>query len=262
MIVLGVDFETGEDFHAGKDANFITEVGLALYDGGNKTILNSTSMLVNQGKTICEKASRLTGITQDMIEKYGVPLDYAVSVMNYYASQAQVLLAHNKDFDEYYWKRDMEAHNHVDNASRHWLDSMTDINYPETCYERSLMYISAYHKVLNYNEHRALPDVLNMLTIVSKYDINEIYQNSVSKKVAIVALTSREQNDLVKKAGRFRWYAKDTKPEDLPAEHLLGWWARIIKEWELPKVLPALNFPYEVRDLETGTVITSHIGRV
>lgn len=262
MIVLGVDFETGEDFHAGKEANFITEVGLALYDGEKKTILSSTSMLINQGKTICEKASRLTGITQDMIEKFGVSLEYATSVMNYYASQAQVLLAHNKDFDEYYWKRDMSFWSHDVNANRHWLDSMTDIDYPETCNERSLMYISAYHKILNFNEHRALPDVFNMLTIVSKYDINEIYSNSVSRKVAIIAMTTREQNDLIKKAGRFRWYPKDMNPEEIPAEHLRGWWARTTKEWELPKILPNLNFPYEVRDLETGEVLTSHIGRV
>jgi len=116
-----------------------------------------------------------------------------------------------------------------------------------------LMYISAYHKIINFNEHRGLPDVLNMLTIASKYDINEIYQNSVSKTVVIIAMTTREQNELVKKAGRFRWYAKDAS--EIPAEHLRGWWARIIKEWELPKVLPNLNFPYEIRELETGNVI-------
>jgi hypothetical protein len=173
--------------------------------------------------------------------------------MNYYASRAQVLMAHNKEFDEYYWKRDMTRCGYVENASRHWLDTMTDVNYPEECYDRSLMYISAYHKIINFNEHRGLPDVLNMLTIASKYDINEIYQNSVSKTVAIVAMTTREQNELIKKAGRFRWYAKDAS--EIPAEHLRGWWARIIKEWELPKVLPNLNFPYEIRELETGNVI-------
>lgn len=255
-----MDYETGEDFHAGKEANFITEVGLALYDGEKKKLLSSTSLLINQGRTICDKASRLTGITQEMIEKHGVTMEYATSVMNYFASQAQVLMAHNKDFDEYYWNRDLTQYGYTDNAQRHWLDTMTDVNYPEECYDRSLMYISAFHKIINFNEHRALPDVFNMLTIASKYDINEIYQNSISRRVAIIAMTTREQNELVKKAGRFRWYAKDTT--DIPAEHLRGWWARTIKEWELPKVLPSLNFPYEVRDLESGAVLTGHIGRV
>lgn len=253
MLILGVDFETGEDFHKGKEENFITEVGLVLYDGEKKKILDSTSLLINEGKKLHPKAIKLTGITQEMVENYGHTLEYATSVMNYYASRAQVLMAHNKDFDEYYWKRDMEKFHYLSNASKHWLDTMTDVDYPEECYDRSLMYISAFHKVINFHEHRALPDVLTMLTIASKYDINEIYQNSISKKVAIIAMTTREQNELVKKAGRFRWYAKDTT--DIPAEHLRGWWARIIKEWELPKVLPNLNFPYEVRDLETGNVI-------
>lgn len=255
MIVLGVDFETGEDFHKGKEENFITEVGLVLYDGEAKRIIDSTSILVNEGKPLHQKAARLTGISQDMIDKYGQPIEYATSVMNYYAGRAQVLLAHNKDFDEYYWQRDMLRCGYEQNSRRIWLDSMTDIDYPEECYDRSLMYISAFHKVINFNEHRALPDVLNMLTIVSKYDINDIYRNSISRKVAIIAMTTREQNELVKKAGRFRWYSKDTNPAEIPAEHLRGWWARIIKEWELPKILPNLNFPYEVRDLETGEVI-------
>lgn len=253
MIVLGVDFETGEDFHKGKEENFITEVGMVLYDGSNKKILDAASLLVNTGNKICDKASRLTGITQEMIEKYGHTLEYATSIMNYYASRAQVLMAHNKDFDEYYWNRDMLKFGYQENASRHWLDTMTDVDYPEDCYDRSLMYISAFHKVINFNEHRALPDVLNMLTIASKYDINDIYSNSTSRQVAIIAMTTREQNELVKKAGRFRWYAKEAT--EVPAEHLRGWWARIAKEWELPKILPNLNFPFEIRDLKTGEII-------
>lgn len=255
MIVLGVDFETGQDFHKGKEENFITEVGLVLYDGEKKKIIDATSILVNEGKLLHEKAIKLTGITQEIIDKHGHPIEYATSVMNYYASRAQVLMAHNAEFDSYYWERDMTRCGYTENATRYWLDTMTDVPYPEECYDRSLMYISAFHKIINFHEHRALTDVFTMLTICSQYDINDVYQNSVSKKVAIIAMTTREQNELVKKAGRFRWYAKDST--DLPAEHLRGWWARIIKEWELPKIAANLNFPFEVRDLETGTVITA-----
>lgn len=248
MIGLGVDFETGEDFKKGKEENFITEVGLALkdYSSGKGVLIDSTSILVNCGKPLHHKAIELTGITQDMIDKYGQPLEYALSIMDYYASRANFLIAHNADFDRYYWERDMNLFGKA-NAMKHWVDTMKDVPYPDTCYDRSLMYISAYHKIINFNDHRALPDVYNMLTVLDEYDIKEVYNNSLCKEVAIVAMITREETEKVKRAGKFRWYSKDDA--NAPAEHLRGWWVRIIKEWEVQRVIKSYDFPYEIRNI-------------
>lgn len=245
MIILGLDFETGEDFNLGKEANFVTELGMVLWDTDAKQPIDMISMLVNHGKPLSKRASELTHISQEMIDKYGVTPQYAAQTMAYFASRAQLLVAHNADFDRYYYKRDMEAAGYPELANMHFVDTMKDVEYPKDCYDRSLMYIAAYHKIINFHGHRALPDVLTMLTILNMYDIQKVYENSLSPEVAIIAFVSQEENHLAKKH-RFSWFPKDRA--DCP-EEVRGWWAKICKQWELPAKTQDLDFKYEIRQI-------------
>lgn len=247
MILLGIDYETGEDFDKGKDANFVTEVGLVLYDTEIKQPLDMTSLLVNHGRPLHKRAIELTHITQDMVEKHGHSPEYVASIINYYATRAHACIAHNADFDQYYYKRDLTYFGYTESANKHFIDTMRDVDYPADCHDRSLMYIAAFHKIINFHGHRALMDVMTMLTIMDQYDMEEVYRNSLTGMVAIIAFVTQEENHLAKKQ-RFTWYSKDR--HDCP-EEVKGWWAKICKEWELPKKTKDLGFKYEIRRISS-----------
>lgn len=240
--LLGVDFETGEDFHKGKEENFITESGTALWNSEHG-LIDSQSMLVNCVKEINSKVSRLTKINQEMINKYGQSEEYFASVLNYQVQRCDYLVAHNIAFDKYYLERTLEKYGY--SFDKPWVDTMTDVPYPEDCYDRGLMYLAAYHKIINYNAHRGLPDVMCMFNILENYDIKQVIENSKGKKLAIIPLTSPEQNHILKQH-RFRWNPKD-KIECHP--RLNGTWSKECKEWELNKMLIDLPFRYDVIEL-------------
>lgn len=241
--LLGVDFETGEDFHKGKEENFITEAGLALWDSGHG-LIDSISLLMNAGKPLAEKVTRLTHIKQEMVDKYGHSEEYVASILNYNVQRAEFLVAHNIAFDKYYLEALLAKYGY--SFDKPWIDTMTDVPYPEDCYDRGLMYLTAYHKIINYHAHRGLPDVMAMFTVLEKYDIREVVKNSQSPRVAIVGLTSPDQNEVLKQH-RFRWYGKDRTDCD---PRLLGWWAKECKQWELDKLTKDLPFRYDVINLD------------
>lgn len=244
--LLGIDFETGEDFHKGKEENFITEAGFALADsrfgkhGKSFGIMDAQSLLMNAQKPLAEKVVRLTHINQEMVNEYGYTEEYVAQVLAYQVSRADYLVAHNCTFDKYYLVDFLKKFGYV--VDKPWIDTMTDVPYPDDCYDRSLLYLAAYHKIINYHPHRGLPDVMTMFTILENYDIDQVIANSHSPKVAIVGLTSPDQNELLKQH-RFRWYGKDRTDCD---PQLCGWWAKECKQWELERLTKDLPFRYDV----------------
>jgi DNA polymerase III epsilon subunit-like protein len=245
MKLLGVDFETGEDFHKGKEENFITEAGLALWHSKNK-LISAQSLLMNAQKPLAQKVIELTHINQNMVNEFGMPEEYVASVLNYYVSMCEVLVAHNIAFDRYYLQALLEKYNYTSHINKPWIDTMTDVPYPKDCYDRGLLAVAAYHRILNYHPHRGLTDTLTMLTVLDHYDIDLVFQNSQSPRVAVIALTSPDQNEVVKQH-RFRWYGKDRKDCD---PRLLVSWAKECKQWELDSITKDLPFRYDVINLE------------
>ncbi len=245
MKLLGVDFETGEDFHKGKDQNFITEAGVALWHSKYK-LLSAQSLLMNAQKPLAQKVIELTHINQEMVDEFGMSEEYVASVLNYYVSMSEVLVAHNIAFDQYYLNALLEKYGHTSHVGKPWVDTMTDVPYPNDCYDRGLMAVAAYHRILNYYPHRGLTDTLTMMTVLDHYDIDVVFKNSQSPKVAVVALTSPEQNDVVKQH-RFRWYGRDRTDCD---PRLLVSWAKECKQWELDSIVKDLPFRYDVISLE------------
>lgn len=237
--LLGLDFETGEDFHKGKEENFITEAGYTLFDS-RFGIVDSQSLLMNAQKPLAEKVTRLTKIKQEMINEYGYAEEYVAQVLAYQVSRAEYLVAHNIAFDKYYLVDLLKKYGYT--VDKPWIDTMTDVPYPDDCYDRSLLYLAAYHRIINYHPHRGLPDVMTMFTILENYNIDEVVRNSHSPRVAIVGLTSPAENELLRQ-NRFRWYPKDKTDCD---PQLCGWWAKECKQWELEKLTRDLPFRYDV----------------
>lgn len=77
----------------------ICQIGLELSDShGN--IRSAVNLIVNPGVPIPEGASRVHGITDDVAQKCGVAPELAVAMFQFLGGMADLLVAHNLDYDE------------------------------------------------------------------------------------------------------------------------------------------------------------------
>ncbi len=62
-------------------------------------IVNSASIIVNPGVPISEEAANIHGITQEMVDKYGLSMKAATGLFINFLNLSDRLVAHNIDFD-------------------------------------------------------------------------------------------------------------------------------------------------------------------
>lgn len=173
-VVLGIDFETtGLDLVNDR----ATEVGLVLWDTTTKQPVQISGFFVKTGKEITPEITKLTGITKEVLDTFGMDEPLAFKAIERAINRADYVLAHNgNDFDKpllVNWAA-RESSPLVDKL---WLD--TKIDLPEAAYGKSasLKYMACDHGFV-YDAHRAVSDVLAMLRIFSQYDFDEIVQTA------------------------------------------------------------------------------------
>jgi hypothetical protein len=76
----------------------------------------------------------------------------------------------------------------LDFMLRPWIDTKTDIEYPEEIKTTKLKYLACEHGFVNPFSHRAVFDVLTMLTVLSRYDIQEVIALSQQPAVRLQAV--------------------------------------------------------------------------
>lgn len=200
MLLLGIDLEIGNPFNEEdgsnrKDENtWLTEVGAVLYDTEmDNTPVKIYSEIVNEGKGVSQEAQDYTGITPEIVEAYGSdPKSVAVD-MRRLLSKADFVVAHNGERADKPWLKHFLLRHLPKEAWEgftppHWIDTMTDIEYPSTCVQRSLGYLNSYHLILNSFPHRAATDVMSMMSILFKYDLDRVIKVSTSPKVLLKAI--------------------------------------------------------------------------
>lgn len=218
MKLLGVDFESSSLL--GPDCR-IVEIGAVLYDWDLKLPIQIFNRLVLPfGDWSMHPAAELShGIPTRVLREYGLRDEEALDQLNRLAGQADVIVAHNgTNFDKPLWSQ--EARRLMQEPigeKKIWIDTMTDVPYPEQVITRKLVHLAAEHGFLNPFPHRAAFDVLTMLHILSKYDIAAVIQNAIAPTVKIRALATYEQRELAK-AKKYRWE---------PASKI--WWKEIKK---------------------------------
>ena len=96
-ILLGVDLETtGTNI---SDAE-VTEIGLITFDTCSQQMVRIFSTLVKPLGLIPENVQAMTGISQEMVKRFGVPWSVALSAWNELQGEADYLVGHNiKAFD-------------------------------------------------------------------------------------------------------------------------------------------------------------------
>ena len=101
-----------------------------------------------------------------------------------------------------------------------WIDTRFDIPYPKQMFIRNAEYVEAQHSLVNPFPHRAVFDVMTMLQLLAKYDIQEVAARSKSPTILVKAQVSKDDREKAKQRG-YRWEKETTS------------WVKHIKEIDL-----------------------------
>lgn len=166
MIICGVDFEaTSVDPKEGR----IIEVGAALWDTEMQAPIAVMSQFVEPGMDIPEEITKLTGITNAMAFNYGVPESSALRELDSLIDVSEYCMAHNGTvYDVPLWRAALARHD-KSNETTPWIDSRTDIKFPDSITTRNLKHLAAELGFINPFPHRALFDVMTMFKIASQF---------------------------------------------------------------------------------------------
>lgn len=232
MKLLGLDFET-----SGLDPqqDRIIEIGAVLWDTDRKAPLEVLGRLVQHpGLKLSDEITQLTGITQEDLDQQGIPIETALARLRELLDHADFVVAHNgNQFDRPFLEEALNRASLMDLLwNKPWIDTMTDVPYPESIRTRKLNHLAADHQVFNPLPHRAVFDVVVMLQILSQYPIAEVVELAKSPTLEIRANVSYEDRNLAKDRG-YRW----------DGERKI--WFKTIKELHLDRESQA-GFPIEV----------------
>lgn len=202
MLLLGLDFET-----SGLDPKTeqIIEIGAVLWcHEKNKPLKLFSEMLqLEEGRELSPTITDITGITQEDLQSFGVPLHEAMTDLLDLIDKADYIVAHNGNkFDKLFLENALSALDLSYNKA--WIDTMTDVPYPEAMKTRNLVHLAAEHKFLNPFAHRALFDVLSMLEVFKNYSLQSVLDLQSSPLIKVVAQVSYEERNKAKESG-FRW---------------------------------------------------------
>lgn len=202
MILLGIDLET-----TGLDTSVceVIEIGAVLWDTDSNQILRSYSTLVKSERPIPQEVSKLTGITPEMVDRFGTPWATVLTFLDRLQSECDYLVGHNvKNFDAVILERmGMQF-------QKPWMDTMEDVPYPPEIKTRKLTHLAADHGFVNPFPHRAVTDVLTTLQVLSFYSSEDIERYVKAETKILVAQFERHdpdfesKKDAVKRHG-YRW---------------------------------------------------------
>lgn len=233
MKLLGIDIETGKDFDFGPEDQNITEVGAVLWDTDFKQPVMMFSSLVNQEVEIHPDPAGYTGVTTEMVQRYGRSPFNVLSALNDLVDKADYVVEHNGlNFDNVVIAAEMNRHGIV-KVEKPIIDTMIDIEYPVNCINRNLTYLAGFHLILNSFPHRAIADVLTMFAVLMKYDIERVIEVANSPMVEVRAIVSYDEKEKAKKAN-FRWDAERK------------WWVKETRQLLFDAQKDELPFKYQI----------------
>jgi DNA polymerase III alpha subunit (gram-positive type) len=228
-IVLGLDLETDS---VENDTALIVEMGLVLWDTDTKKILRAESFLVDTPE-IPPEVTKIHGITAEETQRHGIGTMEAMQKFDSYLSQCSYIVAHNgTNFDRMIMERYYEKLN-FEKLKANWIDTMTDIPFPEEIKVKRLTYLAAEHGFINPFPHRALFDVMTMLKVMSGYNFEEIIAYSKQPMVRLVADIRYERKEEAK-ARSYKWDAEKRE------------WYKEMKLFRVDKEMTEAPFPIKI----------------
>lgn len=234
-MLLGIDFETTWTEPVSPMLARPTELGAILYDTEGRKPLKMYNTLVYDGDypPSPDELVQLTGITDEMLKEHSIGPASMLDTLNSMIEECDYMVGHNGlEFDKIIYEQECErwAMRPVDMP---WIDTKTDVPYPDHIKTRKLTHLAADHGFANPFSHRALFDVLTMLKVMEEYDFNEIIELSKQPNVRVIANVSYHDRELAKKRGYY-WDGENKR------------WTKVMKEEQAKKEKMEAGFPVQV----------------
>jgi DNA polymerase-3 subunit epsilon len=222
MILLGIDFES-TGLSAADDR--ITEIGACLYDWPTSTPLKLMSTLVNPERPIPQEITKITGITDALVDLYGKSEKAAFEELHELMSDADYVAAFNGSRFDYPFYLAACVRLGVEPSGIFWLDFSADIKWPAEITTRNLRHLASEFGFCNPFSRRALFDVLTMFKTAQNFSLDDIITRAQEPTLYVQALVSFDEKELAKERG-YHWCApkkiwwKSAKQSDHEAEKL------------------------------------------
>lgn len=206
----------------------ITDVGVILYNSESNRIVKKYSTLVQQ-ENVPDDITKLTNITVELLNKFGIAEYYAVKYLMKVIDEADYVLAHNGTNFDFPMLENSLVRMGLPSLNKPRIDSCVDFPYPVNIKTRKLSYLMAEHGLaIQQPAHQAITDAESLLQLMLKYDINEIIERSLEENVVVRAIVHKDDNYLVKNLG-FRWTNKK--------------WVKTVKRSEVEMIRQECSFP-------------------
>lgn len=200
MRILGIDFETTGLL---PNEDRIIEVGAVLWDWETGSALSLLSSFVHPERPIPAEITKITGITDEFVSDYGRPENHVLTDLEYLMGRADYAMAHNGTvFDKLFHDAAVKRHG-LDVDEKLWLDTKTDIKFPEQITTRNLRHLASEHEFVNPFSHRAVFDVLTMLKVAGHYSLDEIIGRAKEPTFFVQAVVSFDDKEKAKVRGYY-----------------------------------------------------------
>lgn len=208
MLLTGIDFETTFTDPIDITKARVIEIGVIVWDTDRKFPVRLVNVVLYSPEYDALFDSRITdktGLTLPDLKKYGMKPKAGFEMLAKFIGDAEYCVAHNGNiFDKPLAIEECKRHG-VELPERQWLDTRTDVPYPEKIKTRALDFLGPSHGFLNPFAHRAVFDVLSMFKVLANYDIAQVIHRAAAQKVTLRATTQKPWHD----GGRSNALAKD-----------------------------------------------------
>jgi DNA polymerase-3 subunit epsilon len=179
ILLLGLDVET-----TGLDPETceITEVGAVLWHWQQHRGIAYLGEILRVDQALEPKVEKLTGLTNKLLVDHGQPRADVFTRLENLMARADYLVAHNAPFDKSFLVKCCPSA-----STRPWIDTRTDIPFPDGMESRKLVHLATDHGFINPFPHQAVTDVLTMLRLLSGYDIDRVIYRSTCPNVTLHA---------------------------------------------------------------------------
>jgi len=193
-----------------KDYSSVIELGSCTWvsDVG---IISMESFLLNnlRVKEMPEDSYRVHGIKAETVLNYGRQPASSLGQFFINMKEADAICAARYVFDKEMLERDAKRLK-ITMPQCTWIDFLSDIPYGPKIKGHSVAHIAADHGFVNPFPHRALTDVLTMVSVIErgKYNMKKVVEDCQSPMLTVRAKVSFEQKEMAKKKG-FKWNPTD-----------------------------------------------------